>query len=459
MRLLVITTTGLIPRPQNPTAGIFFANFVRQLRGLTERIVLVTPQPFVPWPLTHFNAFTYHRLPFRGKWADIEVHRPAYFSTRMVRHLWLQSRNFCAAAMPVCRALHRRHHFDVVIGYSFGPPAHTAQCVAHALGLRSVSWGIGSDVHTHPQLSEENMRLLRHTVRHADLVLTESDALRRVILDFCPAAGNVHAFYKGIDLDDFRTLGNAAADRSQLCLAPDRTYMASIGRALKTKGAYEFYEAFRNLAGTWPRLAALWIGGGPEEAALQALARRDGLADRLTFTGTLPRSRAVAYLRAADLMAFPSYAEGLANAVMEGLAAGLPVVTTDVGGDAEVIAHERTGLLIPPRDVPALTRAIERVLRNPDWARQLGQRGRRFILDYFDVQKNAAVALDIFRHVASGGNADNPIPSCAGMKAGELPVQSLGREAPQQGQPYPFRGEGFPQPGPALDAPPGGAWR
>jgi teichuronic acid biosynthesis glycosyltransferase TuaC len=426
VRLLVITTTGLIPRPQNPTAGIFFANFVRQLRGLTERIVLVTPQPFVPWPLTHFNAFAYHRLPFHGKWADIEVHRPAYFSTRMVRHLWLQSRNFCAAAMPVCRALHRRHHFDIVIGYSFGPPAHTAQCVAHALGLRSVSWAIGSDVHTHPQLSEENMRLLRHTVRHADLVLTESDALRRVILDFCPVAGNVHAFYKGIDLDDLRAESDLAAARAELGLAADRTYMVSLGRMVKTKGVYEFYEAFRNLAGRWPRLAALWIGGGPEENALAALARRDGMADRFAVLGSVPRAKALRLLQAADLMAFASHAEGLPNAVMEAMAAGLPIVATDVGGDREVIVDGVTGLLVPPQNVDTLVAGVERILQNPAEARRMGQRGRHLILDHFDVTRNAAVALQVLRFIAAGGDADNPIPSCAGMAAGELPTGKSG---------------------------------
>ena len=82
-------------------------------------------------------------------------------------------------------------------------------------------------------------------------------------------------------------------------------------------------------------------------------------------------------------MAFPSYAEGLPNVVVEALAAGLPTITSDVGGVSEVVHDKVTGLLVEPQDVRALARAIEYMLDNADKASEMAKRGRQFILRHF----------------------------------------------------------------------------
>jgi len=429
MRILVIAK--LFPSPSTPLAGDFFANFLVRLRGQEIVPVVVSPVPYVPMIATRLSRFSQYRsVEHHGYWEGLEVWRPCYLqAVPGGRRLWSYSRLSRLAVMPLCHALHRRHRFQLVVGYGFGPDADAAQAAAASMGLRSVSWAIGSDVHTLPQASDENARLLRHSVRHNTMVVTESDALRRTLLDYCPWARNIHPFYKGIDLDILREPPPRAALRSQLGLATDRTYMVSAGSALATKGVHEFYAAFRQLAGERPDLAALWVGGGPEEAALRDRARQDGLAERVTVTGMVSRPLALRYMYAADLMAFPTYAEGLSNAVMEALAAGLPIVTTDVGGDREVVAHEVTGLLIPAKDVAALVGGIRRILNNGDWARRMGAAGRRLILDHFDVDRNASVGAALLRHVASGGDPTAAIRACANVLPGQLPMDKAREEA------------------------------
>lgn len=435
MRLLVITTIGLFPRDDNPVAGIPFANLLCRLRPHVERIVLVTPPPYVPAVFSLMPFLPQPRaLKPHERRMGMEVYRPPYFSIRSARRLGIQSRSFCQAALPMCRSLHNRYRFDLVIAYGLGPPAHTAQCVARTLGLRSVSWAIGSDVHTQPFFSEENMRLLKHTVRHNDVILTESEALRRMLVDFCPGAGNVHTFYKGIDLAGLREPTDRPAARVRLGMAPDRTYMIGMGTTAVTKGVYEFYESLKRLADRRPHLSAIWIGDGPEDAPLRALAARDGLAHRFSITGVLPREAALQYVRAADLLVFPTYAEGLSNTVMEALAGGLPTVTTDVGGDREVLVDEVTGLLVPPKNVDALVAGIDRLLENPTEARRMAQRGRQLILNHFDVAANAAVALEILRHVASGGDPTAPVRACAGVEPGRLPMDTVRESAAAPGR-------------------------
>lgn len=426
MKILVITSAQTFPSDGRPNAGIFFANLLKRLEVLVDKIMVVSPVAYVPSPLQHSRKFSKHRLIRAHQWwCGIEVFRPQFLSFSNNRHLWIHSRSFCRSSMRLCCSLHRGHRFDIVAGYGFGAPAHAAQCVAKALGLRCVSWAIGSDVNTVSGYSDENARLFRHNVRYTDLILTESDALRRAVIGACPWAKHVHTYYKGIDLEGFKESPSRNALRRELGMAEDRTYMLSAGSVARVKGVDEFYEAFKMLALRRLELAAVWVGGGPAVHQLRNLALKDGLSDRFMVTGHLPRQSVLRFMQAADLMAFPSHAEGLPNVVMEAMAAGLPTVATDVGGTSEVIANEATGLLVPAKNISALADAVERMLEAPQQAQRMALRGRELILKHFDVDRNAPVALSILRHVVSGGPLHLAQPACAGIRVGRLPIDLL----------------------------------
>jgi len=423
MKLLVITTMGLFPRKTSPMAGIFFAHLLRCLRPLVEQLIVVVPTTYIPKALLGLARFATHRnIGAREHWLGLEVLRPRFLSVHSESRMWVQARSFCHAALPLCRALHRRRRFDLVVGYGFDLPAHTAQLVARTLGLRSVCWAIGEDVNIIPRRSAENRRFFRHCVRNVDLILTESDALRRTMSCEAPQARHIHPFYKGIDLRPLEPSGDRSFLRKRLQLAPDLTYMLMCGRLLKDKGAVEFCETFRALSADLPDLGALWVGDGPMASEMKKRTAADGLSDRLLITGKVLRGKVLEYMQAADILVFPSYHEGLPNVVMEALACGLPTVATDVGGVREVLADGKTGLLVPPKDANALTQAAARLLKDSETARRMARRGRQLIVDHFDVAKNAPVALEIFNHVAAGGSADDPLPACANKAPGQLPL-------------------------------------
>ena len=410
LRLLVIAGAYVFPSEGRPNAGIFFANLLRRLLPLTDRLAVVVPTAYVPAPLAMLPRFAAQaRASPHAFWHDIEVFRPRYLSLRAATHNWFQSRSACLAAAPLCETLHRRHDFDLVLGNGLVAPAHIAQCVGARIGRPSVAWAIGSDVHTYPHWSEENLRLLRHNVRHCHMVLTTSEALRRDLLAACPGAGHVHTFYRGIDLACLDAPADRATSRAALGMAADQIYMLTAGDVHKAKGSEEFYVVFRRLASRRPNLAGLWVGSGMEEAGLRERAARDGLANRFTLTGHVPRSKVLDFMRAADLMLFPSHVEGLPNVVMEAMAAGLPVAASDVGGVGEIIADGVTGLCVPSGNVDAMAVAVERFLDQPVWAAAVAARGQQLIREHFDVSRNAPVLLEILEHVAAGKPADGPL--------------------------------------------------
>ena len=127
------------------------------------------------------------------------------------------------------------------------------------------------------------------------------------------------------------------------------------------------------------------IAGGGDVDLYAAKARSLGIAARIDFPGWLDRSAVEAAFARSDVLLLPSYAEGLAMAVLEGLSWGVAVITTPVGAHAEVIEDGRSGLLLPPGNVPALAEAIARVITDPDLRLDLQRGARRRFLDEFEI--------------------------------------------------------------------------
>lgn len=115
-----------------------------------------------------------------------------------------------------------------------------------------------------------------------------------------------------------------------------------------------------------PETGLVVVGDGPLREQLMQLAAALEVADRVRFCGTLPRAQVLAHLRACDVFALNSDYEGMPHVLLEAMAAGLPVVATEAGGNGEVVEHERNGILVEPHNLPALESALQRILHNPE---------------------------------------------------------------------------------------------
>jgi glycosyltransferase involved in cell wall biosynthesis len=157
------------------------------------------------------------------------------------------------------------------------------------------------------------------------------------------------------------------------------------------KGHKELFAAMAQLKEPYP-CHALIVGGGRREEEVKGAAASLGLAREVHFLGQ--RLDVPDLLQAMDIFVLPSYSEGVSLALLEAMAAGLPVIATAVGGTPEVVTDGETGLLIPPRDSDALAGALERLLVDPGWAKEMGARARghveaNYSLDRFGRELNA----------------------------------------------------------------------
>jgi glycosyltransferase involved in cell wall biosynthesis len=258
-------------------------------------------------------------------------------------------------------------------------------------------------------------RTIAPRVAKADALVGCSDYVTdRIRAAFPEAAGRAHTLYNGVDVGAF-----APAE----CGRDGPVRLLAIGRISPEKGTHVLLDAFGRLDAAvldlvgdeaMPEPAMLVDLDAHERVrALRPLYRegylRDaldrlpaGARDRVRLHGKVPHADAPAVYAVADVLVSPSVCEepfGMQNA--EAAAAGIPVVTTRVGGTVEVIEDGIDGLLVPPADADALTAALERVAADPELRRRLGAAGRERAVERFSWDVIAPATLDVYRRVTS----------------------------------------------------------
>jgi glycosyltransferase involved in cell wall biosynthesis len=179
-----------------------------------------------------------------------------------------------------------------------------------------------------------------------------------------------------------------------------RPRIVSIGRLKAPKDFTTLLEALALLRDL--PFDAVIAGDGPERSALEAAVDRLGLAGAVDLTGE--RDDIPAFLAAADCFVLSSTSEGMPISVLEAMAAGLPVVASDVGGVHELVTEGTTGCLVPPRDPEALAGALRPLLGDPELRARLGAQARRDVEQRFTVDRVQREHLQLYRDVvgASG---------------------------------------------------------
>lgn len=259
-----------------------------------------------------------------------------------------------------------RGRFDVVLGAWLYPDACAAAALARLLGLPYAVKAHGTDINTVAQWRSVRP-LVRAALRTASYAVGVSRPMVDALVSLGAAPDRAALVPNGVDRSIFKPHDKLAARRELGLSEQDRiiTFVGNIGRH---KGVYELVQALDQVAaaGDGAKTTLVLVGDGPERRALEeAAAGRPEGAGRLLLAGPRPLGEVARYVAAGDVLALPSYAEGTPNVVLEALAVGRPVVGSTVGGIPDVITPGRTGLLVPPRDVPALATALTEALAMP----------------------------------------------------------------------------------------------
>ena len=227
---------------------------------------------------------------------------------------------------------------------------------------------------------------LAKLIERAAAAVTVSDYAVRLLQERFPkSAAKIHRVYNGVDLARFSATDFGSAPPA----------IISIGRLIEKKGFADLISACALLRAHSRTFQCSIIGEGPFEESLRAQIAAAGLGQSVELAGPLPQTEIAQRLAHATIFALPSTREAdggmdnLPTVIMEAMAAGLPVISTPLGGIPEMVEDGINGELVPDRDPAALSAAIERLLDDPERARQLGERGRQIAREKFSIETSA----------------------------------------------------------------------
>ena len=233
--------------------------------------------------------------------------------------------------------------------------------------------------------------------------VTHYVALSRDLADYLVdcigvAAHKVTQIYNGVDASHFRPQAASAAIAGCPFDPAQHWLVGTVGRMQAVKNQVALAHAFVRLLALNPalceRLRLVLIGDGPLRAQCLAVLEAAGVAKLAWLPGE--RNDVAAIMRGLHCFALPSLAEGISNTILEAMASGLPVVATDVGGNADLVAHGKTGVIVPAADVQALTDALTSLALAPERAAAMGAAGRATVEASFSLSAMIAAYRKLY---------------------------------------------------------------
>lgn len=229
-----------------------------------------------------------------------------------------------------------------------------------------------------------------------DKIITVSNAIREILIAGGVEPSKIVCVHSTIDASVYGNGGDGLL-RKELGIPEDALLIGIIAQLIERKGHKYLFEAFPTVLKKCPNARLLVLGKGVLLPKLKQHAERLGIADKVIFAGfrrDIPR-----ILSELDLLVHPAIMEGLGVAILQAMAAGLPVIATPVGGIPEVVRDGVSGLLIPPKDSDALGQAILSILPYPDVRRHMGEEGRRIVREQFSVDRMVDRTLRVYEEV------------------------------------------------------------
>jgi glycosyltransferase involved in cell wall biosynthesis len=409
----ILVLTPIYPWPGYPPEGIFVHRQIRNLMRLGHRcrVIVVRPAvPGLPRSLVGLSWLRYH--PRWMTWpSDVDGVPVDYL-------FYPQRRTHRGDVVPAMA--------NTVIDFIERHPSHQDADVVYAhwlwtggaaaLALRDrFGWPVaaiarGSEMNVWQSAHPFCRSYVQRVLLEADLPMANCGYLAAAGAELAPAAADrIRVAYNGCDASRFHPAPSRERARAAVSFAPDRSYFVCCATVLERKGMAELAAAWRLFASRRPDWRLVVVGPIVSKRLARQLAAAGR--DSITLAGPARPERVLAYLQAADGYVQPSLTEGIANATMEAMAVGVPVVSSDAGGQRELVRDGENGWLVPVHDVRALADAMSSLADGRDRARELGAAGRETVLSQFDPLAHATRLSELLTDLHLGRGAQPEVSS------------------------------------------------
>ena len=257
------------------------------------------------------------------------------------------------------------------------------QTVRHLHTYHSLGAVKYRSINTIPLIAKTRLRVEKECLETADTIIATSPQEQEHMRTLVSSKGNIMVIPCGTNIDCFGSIDREAG-RAKIGVQPEEKLVMYAGRFDERKGIETLVRAIaKDEVKRHENLKLMIVGGstpgekdGMEQERIVSLVRELGIEDITKFTGRVQHEDLAAYYAAADICVVPSHYEPFGLVAIEAMASRTPVVASKVGGLKFSVADEVTGLLVPPKDEAAFAKAIDSILSNPEWRKQLATNAR-----------------------------------------------------------------------------------
>lgn len=294
-------------------------------------------------------------------------------------------------------------HFFLPAAYLVGAICSAGLPVKRVMSRRSLS---------NYQRRYPGIRVIeRYLHRHMDVVLANSRAVACQLREEGVSPSRLGLIYNGASVT--ASMPERTISRARLNLSQEALVMVCVANLIPYKGHRDLLAALAEIRDRLPADWVLILVGRDDGlgGALRVQAEQDGIDSHVCFAGAA--NDVSDYLAVADIGVLASHEEGFSNTVLEGMAAGLPMIVTDVGGNAEAIVDGECGRIVPARNPAALAAAILELAGSPESRTRWGERGRARVRELFGDERCVALYRALYQNLMLG--TGNPVPPDARM--------------------------------------------
>lgn len=403
-RLKVLVLTSTFPRWKGDTCPMFVADLCA---GLSERmeVTVLAPGAEGAASVEAWGGFTVRRFgygwPARTQQLAVGAIMP---NIRRRPILALQVPPFFIMQLWSAWRLMRRERFDAIHAHWAVPQGIVASILKRLFKVPVITTTHGGDIYA--LRGGPAMVMKRWALRSSDRVTAVSSPLRDEVVALGSDAARVSVLPMGVDTRRFRPDAGSAAIHRELNPAGGPVLLF-VGRLVEKKGARYAVEAMPAILEERPDARLIVVGDGPEREMLETLAADRGVAASVRFLGAFANDRLPELYASADIFVGPSVVEANGDTesfgvvFAEAMASGCVVVTTDVGGIADLVQDGETGIVVPPQDSHAISAAVLRLLDDSVLRDGLRLRALRAIRERFDHRRLHAEYVSLIERVAA----------------------------------------------------------
>ncbi|MHC4821761.1 MAG: glycosyltransferase family 4 protein [Planctomycetota bacterium] len=397
----VIVWTPEYPVPEDPTRSVFVHRQVLELREAGVECRVVVPRPDRS-PMRSLVSRSWWRRQWKRRaqppvMDGIDVEEVPY------RRTWEDDEDVVPAmASSLVQFVEQVGRPTVVYAHWLWPMGASALLARESTGLPVAAIARGSELHDWQWRWPHCRTWVERVLDEVDLPLANCAFLRGLADKHLEGvSARMPVIYNGCDADRFAPPGDREGIRSGLGIDSSDRIAVFCGSLEERKGVPELLEAWTVFSDAHPSWQLMMLGGGGDDVVTAARSRRDHRSIR--WLGSVSPEEVRRWMGAADAYLQPSRFEGLSNATMEAMATALPVVTTAVSGQPELVEHGENGWLLPAEDPSAIAAALAELASDPEEARRRGIAARRTIIERFDPSEQAARLAELLGNLASAG--------------------------------------------------------